>query len=265
MVWNPLHPLRPSMKMLIQETIMRFVPASAKLLGLLLAGCIVSGPAAAASVTVFSENFEGGTIPSQITGAGAVVGTQGFTSYGFGTNLLRNASTGNPAAATTLTLSGLQSHTGIDLNFLLGIINSWDGNGNPLPDYFNVRVDGVSIFKETFAADGINDSFVPQTGVALAENGSLFTVSGDNPNWRDAAYDMGLQTSVFDNIAHTGATLTIDFFASGGAWSGGADESFALDNIEVVLNGVPTVPEPASLALLGLGLAGLGFSRGKKA
>jgi len=80
---------------------------------------------------------------------------------------------------------------------------------------------------------------------------------------------MGLQTSVFDGIAHTASTLTIDFYASGDdtsaagvdnlSWSGQGDESFAIDNVQVILNNV--VPEPSTLALLFLGLAGIGFRK----
>jgi hypothetical protein len=41
--------------------------------------------------------------------------------------------------------------------------------------------------------------------------------------------------------------------------------SFGLDDINVTLSGGNPVPAPATLALFGLGLAGLGWSRRKKA
>jgi len=59
---------------------------------------------------------------------------------------------------------------------------------------------------------------------------------------------MGLDP-LFTNIAHTADTLTVDFFASGPGWSGGGDESWAIENVSVSLNG--TVPEPASLMIWG--------------
>jgi len=47
----------------------------------------------------------------------------------------------------------------------------------------------------------------------------------------------------------------------------GADDGLAIDNFSLTPNGTPgsSVPEPGTLALLGLGLAGLGLSRRRKA
>jgi hypothetical protein len=40
----------------------------------------------------------------------------------------------------------------------------------------------------------------------------------------------------FNNIPHMVSTLTIEWFASGAGWQGGTDESWAIDNVEVILN-----------------------------
>ena len=67
---------------------------------------------------------------------------------------------------------------------------------------------------------------------------------------------MGLDP-VFNGILHTANTLSIAWYASGIGWQGGDDESWAIDNLSVVLNGVAPVPEPSTFLLLGSGLVGM--------
>ena len=208
-----------------------------------------------ASAAYFQTDFESG-LPSEITGAGALEGTQGYGSYGFGNTFLRNTS--QPAQPITLTLTNLPTHTSISLDFFLAIIDSWDGNGDGVnsvaPDYMNVTIDGTPIFSETFenSSNGgfaTTQSYVPPTGATLARHEDLgFTLGA---YYVDSAYNLGFNT-LFDNIAHTASTLTIQWFASGSGWQGTADdESFALDNIAVTLNGLANdVPEPAAAGFL---------------
>ena len=70
----------------------------------------------------------------------------------------------------------------------------------------------------------------------------------------DSAYNMGLDP-IFDNIPHTNDTLTIEWFASGSGYD--FEESWGIDNVEVIINQTQTVPEPrnnfAAFALLALG------------
>jgi hypothetical protein len=51
---------------------------------------------------------------------------------------------------------------------------------------------------------------------------------------------MGLDPR-FGNIAHTASSLTVTWLAHGTGWQGGTDESWGIDNVEVLLNGVPDI------------------------
>jgi hypothetical protein len=177
-----------------------------------------------------TSSFQPFTGVEDWSGAGSIQSVQGYTADGFDGTFLRNTAGGNPAAMTTLTLNDLPVHTSIDLEFLLAIIDSWDGSppgGCCNPDEFNVLVDGVSIFKETF---GFNDpSYNPPPNVKISDAPRGFS------HWDDEAYNMA-NDPTFQNIPHTNSTLTIDFFASGAGWQAGNDESWAIENVRVTTN-----------------------------
>jgi MYXO-CTERM domain-containing protein len=75
---------------------------------------------------------------------------------------------------------------------------------------------------------------------------------GWNGAWNDSAFDLYLE-SALQNIAHTSSTAVFEFFASGGGWQGGFDESWGIDNIEVSIDAT-AVPMPGASAM---GAAGL--------
>ncbi len=250
-------------------------------MAVMIGGALVAANLAhAISVQVYSNNFEGAAVlgagvTAAISGAGATESSQGYSAYGFGTTLYRNDSLGDPAASTTLTLSGLQAHTSISLGFLLAVIDSWDGmaSNGCAPDNFTVRLDGASIFSTDFG-NVRNGACGPHPQTYGTSNALLFpgannfdfdpsSTSVGFSGWNDAAYDMAAE-SLFQNIVHSGNTATLEIFASGAGWQGGADESWGVDNLAVTLNGAAAgnnIPEPGSLALLALGLASLGAIR----
>jgi len=200
----------------------------------------------AATVTVFSTDFNSG-VPAAFTGVTGTTGVQGYVAYGtFGGDLLFNSSGGDPAASTILTLTGLPPHVTVNLNFLLAIIDSWDGSDVvAFPDYLNVTVDGTPIFQETLANMPLHtQSYVPPPGVLVTPTPAIDL--GFNPTYIDSGYDMGLEPA-FQSIPHTANTLTIEWFASGGGWQGGPDEAWGIDNVSV------SVVEPPVATNLALG------------
>ncbi|HEX8310467.1 MAG TPA: CARDB domain-containing protein, partial [Chthoniobacteraceae bacterium] len=190
----------------------------------------------------FFANFDQ-DIPGAVTGPGYRASVGGFDGLGptgnqFDNNFLANTDSGNPADAVTLTLTNLPAHTSVSLDFLLALIDSWDGNGNVYgaeyaPDLFNVKVDGVSIFSKSLSTlDSNADYPMPYpAGVGITSGSQIYGSS----SWDDTALNMGA-LSELQNIPHTGSTLTVELFASGAGWQGGGDEYFAIDNLKVTLD-----------------------------
>jgi hypothetical protein len=190
------------------------------------------------------------------TGAGFLAGTQGFSSYGFDRQYLRNSSTGDPASASTLNLNLGSDVTGGSLSFDLAILDSWDGDPGfncCSPDYFNIKLDGTTIFSRTFNI--FNGTPTSDPALTTLVYGPNLAVSG----WGDQGYQVNLNLGDLSAGSHT-----IDFFASGAGWQGGDDESFALDNVSVAGTEVRGVPEPATLSMLAMGLCGLGITRRRR-
>jgi hypothetical protein len=215
---------------------------------------IISSTVSATPVSYFYTDFNSG-VPIEFSGITSLYSVEGYNDNGaFSGEFLGNPSF--PPQRTTLTLSGLPTHETIELNFLLAIIDSWDA-AHPTygPDLYNVTIDGNLIFSETFIGPSqgsfSHQSFDPSN---LTDARIAFGNFGFNNEWQDVGYDMGMVSSIFDNILHNSDTLTIEWFANGAGWQGGYDEAWAIDNVEVIV--IPaSVPEPTSLSLIGISLA----------
>jgi hypothetical protein len=90
-------------------------------------------------------------------------------------------------------------------------------------------------------------------------NGSIWTnlfITGDSPGVQDSSWTQQL----FNITPYANPNLQIRMGYNIGSNGVYAVSSWNVDDVTVFDN-ANSVPEPASLALLGLGLAGLGFTR----
>ena len=199
---------------------------------------------------VFEEDFGSPVLNPAISGAGMLESVEGYQGRGndgrvFSGQLLRNQAGGNPSPPITLTLEDLPPHQSLGLDFLLAVIDSWDGN-----ERFTITVDGVEVFGHTFRNNGNGGSFDYPAGTLIFRDEDVgFT---ETNAFRDAAYDLGRFPSL-RSIPHTSSTATISWFVTGNGWQGGADESWALENLKVTVNGAADetlIPAGAEWAFL---------------
>lgn len=196
--------------------------------------------------TVASFDFEAGTTPGFDVGDAVLTPSQGYAPLGppgnrFGPTFLR-AKTGN---VITMRLTGLPPHTSVSLDFLFAAIDSLDGTGVfPAGDFFRIDLDGVTIFRESFAnaePDQIQSYVPPVPAIVLARRVDL-GFSGPGGFFTDSAYNMALDPR-FDDWPHTASTLTLRFQLEGAGVQSLEDESWAIDNVRVVVGDSPR-PRP---------------------
>jgi len=188
-----------------------------------------------AQTVVFETDFDT-DLPPQIAPDTALrTGVQGYAGLGqsgnqFGGQFLRSA-TGN---VVTLTLAGLPPHTTLSLDFLFAAIDSLDGTGvnPPEGDFFRVELDGVLVFRESFAnaLESQIQSYEPPEGGELARRENLGFSFGSF--YLDSAYDMSIDP-VFDALPHTAPTAVFTFQIEGPGIQDLSDESWAFDNLRV--------------------------------
>jgi hypothetical protein len=217
----------------------------------MIAATVMIGAQTLNAGQVFFTDFETAD-PTDPASYGSRVSTQGFVTYlpSVQNWFLWNDTTGNPANSTIFSLTGLTSHSYMDISFLLAVIDSWDGLSGP--DAFNVKVDGNLVFSATYTNFVEGEAY---QGTRLFYRQPAGFSEGDS--YLDSAYSLAIT-----GIPHTASTATIEFFASGAGWQGYTDESWAIDNLDVSVSS--GVPEPGSMLLAAAGMAALFVRRRKR-
>lgn len=199
---------------------------------LALLGMLLASPGTSQALVVYSHNFDDGTAPD-FSGyvnledvPAAVVSQSGGEIAG---KLLRNATSGHPAQATSLTLTGLPTHTHLNLSFIFLAIDTWESySGWCGPDYLRVKVDGTTIFEHSFTNYQQNlqpQTYVPAAGVQMWDWKDPATHQAPRLAWGDVddahgemGYRLGLDPA-FQNIPHTASSVVISWEADS-PWGG---------------------------------------------
>lgn len=216
------------------------------------------------TIVIRTNNYDGGATSDpaysfvSVAGAGVATPVQGYAGIGVGSNifsgnLFRNAEP-LPTAGSGGTFTNLPLGGTLSFSFLLAVIGSWDGNDllTGGPDRLELVVNNSVVWTTTLS----NFSLTSSNGGTLLSSGNFFA---DPLNYVDSAWNF-TNVAGLQNIPYAGTTFDYRVRAAGTGWSGGADESWGLDNFRVTLTTpVAAIPEPETYALMLAGLGALGF------
>jgi hypothetical protein len=139
--------------------------------------------------------------------------------------------------------------TGLSINF-----DTWNNELPATPEAPAIEVKvGGALISRVFTQ-------VSQGAAVVTPNYWPVSIVLDADGTIDVSYN---GSSIFTNLA-TGYVPTVGSRFGFGARTGGANDNHWIDDLSITTRVGATIPEPATLALFGLGLAGIGVMRRKK-
>jgi len=234
---------------------------TSRLLGasLLTLGTLAAATAGATTTTIRFQDYDGGVYQDPTigfvgsVGSAVTVDVHGYAGIGVGSNqfaglmLWDSAGLGDSGVGGTFT--NLPVGGTISLSFLFAAIDGWAGESMPRggPDRLQVLTNGIAYWSSAIS----NYNLTSINGGTLLASGNF---AGDS-RMIDSAWDM-TNVAGLENIAYSGTTFSFAIRAAGDGWTGGPHESWAIDNLRVILTS--PIPEPGTWALTLAGLAAVG-------
>lgn len=214
---------------------------------------IIDGADLLTDSTVTLPNGSAGVVGSSLQFSAAVTGAVlvdiDLSAYGIGTSAGQNTS-GSVSVTNTRLTSDSDLWFGLWDGSSFAAISSWDGDRSATQ---TSSVSNGITFNEVGGGTTISFSTTQAIGEAMTATYSFDLLTGVI----DLAVGGILNSTTLPGGFNTASSLS---FLVG---MGTTNERHQIDQIEIS-GAIAQVPEPATLALMGLGLAGVGFQRSKK-
>ncbi len=217
----------------------------------------VFSPSASVAALLYSDDFD--SPPTLAPGVSASYSGRGLDAanpFGGWAGTYYSSDRSGGLAPTVLSLSNLPAHSAIDVDLLLGFLESWDSSdGTVSPDYLKIEIDGTPVIVD-LTVNNASGSVVNYGGGTATHS---YVQANNNSFFSDTLVDMSGDPAL--SFAHSASSLSLSITAYGNGWQGGSGEGWGFDNIAIRYTPAdPNDSVPGPLPAVGLAAA-FGYTR----